>query len=136
MTTNLHYSAILSAFGVASFTILTMIANMLSLVNNKNFSQGHGNTLAISLDRQLSVKILDEKYRELVSTAHAINAMWSKLFLWFILYWCAWMSSHLDDVMRTTNNYARVFADVAEMVAFTAAILLSAESARKVRISC
>lgn len=130
ISTNMQYVIILSGFCVASFTIWVMTSNFMETVS-KQISFGDPHSLDRIIDRLICVKQLNEKYRELADTTQAINATWSGLCFWFILYSCAWMSTELDKIIQS-NNYPRIVFDGAEMISFVAALILSAECNRKV----
>lgn len=130
LSVNMHYTAILSAFGVSAFTMWDIGTNFLELVKARNFVSIDDSSNA-QFTRESSVKILNERYIQVVDTIQSINSMWSRLCLWFILYSCGWMATGLDTILKT-NNYALTVFGVAEMITFLAALVLSAECYRKV----
>lgn len=115
LITNWHYTSILTVFGLSSVSILIMITNLMSAVCYENFADEGERWLEPPIKRHFPLKKLDEMYQELVETSISINATWSRLCVWFILYWCTWMSTRLDEKLTTNNDYARIVVDLSEM---------------------
>lgn len=127
LSSAMHYYAILSAFGVSAFSIWDLTTNFVTWAKTT------------TLEYQLRIKMNDLGYAEeikgtyfkLHDTIQAINNMWTGLFLWCIMYACARLSAGFYLLMKT-DNYSSMIVQIAELVTFFVAIVLSAEGSRKV----
>lgn len=124
---SMHNCAALSALGVSAFSIWDVSSNFVTWATIK----GSGNEFKLKVNRQGNMKEIKERYFQLRGVINAINGMWSGLFLWCIMYTCARLSAGFYLMMKI-DNYARVIVQIVELMTFAIAIVLSAESSRKV----
>ncbi|ODM95115.1 hypothetical protein Ocin01_11566 [Orchesella cincta] len=85
--------------------------------------------------KKKSIEVISTEFRELKRLANSINSVWNQFCFWYLMDIVAWYSTELDAGL-VSNDWFVKFVILNYLFSFTAVMLLSAESFRKVGYMC